>query len=102
MRLCRRKVAGGLKVIEGFLHLIADQRRKRRFGGRLGRWRGRNELIAAGNGALFVDNVDGGVVEQFVLEGTPQTLALSPDLKVVANGLADGSINFRNLNSRKR
>jgi WD40 repeat protein len=65
-------------------------------------WRGRNEIIAAGNGALFVDHVDTGAIEQFVLEGTPQTLALGPDLKVVANGLADGSVNFRYINNRKR
>jgi WD40 repeat protein len=65
-------------------------------------WRGRDELVAAGNGALFVDRVDQGSIEQFVLEGIPQTLALSPDLKVVANGLADGTVNFRHLNSRKR
>lgn len=65
-------------------------------------WRGRNEIIAAGNGALFIDQVDAAGVEQLVLEGTPLTLALSPDLKVAANGLADGSINFRYLNNRKR
>jgi WD40 repeat protein len=65
-------------------------------------WRGRDELIGAGNGALFVDRVDGGAIEQFVLEGTPLTLSLSPDMKVVANGLADGTVNFRYLNSRKR
>jgi WD40 repeat protein len=65
-------------------------------------WRGRNEIIAAGNGALFVDQAETGEVEQFVLEGTPMTLSLSPDLKIVANGLADGSINFRYLNNRKR
>jgi WD40 repeat protein len=65
-------------------------------------WRGREEIIACGNGALFVDHVDTGEVEQFVLEGTPLTLTLSPDLKVAANGLADGSVNFRYLNSRKR
>ena len=65
-------------------------------------WRGRDELVAAGNGALFVDRVDGATIEQFVLEGTPLTLALSPDNKVVANGLADGTVNFRYLNSRKR
>jgi WD40 repeat protein len=65
-------------------------------------WRGRDELVAAGNGALFVDRVDSATVEQFVLEGTPLTLALSPDNKVVANGLADGTVNFRYLNSRKR
>jgi WD40 repeat protein len=65
-------------------------------------WRGRAEIIACGNGALFVDNADTGAVEQFALEGTPLTLALSPDLKVVANGLADGSVNFRYINSRKR
>ncbi len=65
-------------------------------------WRGRNEIIAAGNGALFIDRVDNGEVEQFLLEGTPLTLALSPDLKVAASGLADGTINFRYLNNRKR
>jgi WD40 repeat protein len=65
-------------------------------------WRGRDELVAAGNGALFVDRISSGEIEQFVLEGTPQTLALSPDLKVAANGLADGSVNFRYINNRKR
>jgi WD40 repeat protein len=66
-------------------------------------WRGRDELIAVGNGALFVDRLDdGGKVTQFVLEGTPQNIALSSDLKIVANGLADGSVNFRYLNNQKR
>lgn len=65
-------------------------------------WRGREEIVCCGNGALFVDRVDTGEVEQFVLEGTPLTLVLSPDLKVAANGLADGTVNFRFLNSRKR
>ncbi|MEO8313753.1 MAG: hypothetical protein ABI645_03065 [Pseudomonadota bacterium] len=65
-------------------------------------WRGRNQMIAVGNGALFVDHVDTGEIEQFVLEGTPLTLALSPDLKVAATGLADGTINFRYINNRKR
>jgi WD40 repeat protein len=41
-------------------------------------------------------------VEQFVLEGTPLTLALSPDMKIAASGLADGTVNFRYLNNRKR
>lgn len=65
-------------------------------------WRGRSELIAAGNGALFLDRTDNGEVTQFVLEGTPLTLSLSPDLKVAASGLADGTINFRYINTRKR
>ena len=66
-------------------------------------WRGRDELVAAGNGALFVDRTDaGGKVTEFLLEGTPMTLALSPDLKVAASGLSDGTINFRYLNSQKR
>ena len=65
-------------------------------------WRGRDALIGAANGALFLDRVDNSAVEQFVLEGTPLTLALSPDGKVVANGLADGTVNFRHLNTRKR
>lgn len=65
-------------------------------------WRGRNEVIAAGNGALFVDSVSESKVEQFVLEGTPLTLSLSPDMKIAASGLADGTINFRYINNRKR
>ncbi|MEJ0099785.1 MAG: hypothetical protein WDO12_08610 [Pseudomonadota bacterium] len=65
-------------------------------------WRGRDELLGAGNGALFADRVDSSAIEQFVLEGTPLTLVLSPDSKVTANGLADGTVNFRHLNSRKR
>jgi WD40 repeat protein len=65
-------------------------------------WRGRDELVAAGNGALFVDRVDSGAVEQFVLEGIPQTLSLGADGRVAACGLADGTINFRYLNNRKR
>jgi WD40 repeat protein len=65
-------------------------------------WRGRDELVAAGNGALFVDRVDTRVIEQFVLEGTPLTLAISPDNRIAACGLADGTINFRYLNNRKR
>jgi WD40 repeat protein len=65
-------------------------------------WRGRAELLAAGNGALFVDRVDNGEITQLVLEGTPVTMALSPDLKICANGLADGTVNFRYINNRKR
>jgi WD40 repeat protein len=65
-------------------------------------WRGRDELIAAGNGALFLDRVDSGAVEQFVLEGIPQTLSLGADGRIAASGLADGTINFRYLNNRKR
>jgi WD40 repeat protein len=65
-------------------------------------WRGRDEILAAGNGKLFVDRIDGGESTEFVLEGTPVSMALSADLKIVANGLADGSINFRYLNNRKR
>lgn len=65
-------------------------------------WRGRNQIIACGNGALFVDDVDSRKIEQFLLEGTPLTLALSPDLKIAASGLADGSVNFRYINNRKR
>jgi WD40 repeat protein len=65
-------------------------------------WRGRDELLAAGNGALFVDRVDAAVIEQFVLEGAPLTLVLSPDNRIAACGLTDGTINFRYLNNRKR
>jgi WD40 repeat protein len=65
-------------------------------------WRGRNEIVVAGNAALFVDGVETGKLEQLVLEGTPLTLALSPDLKVAASGLADGTVNFRYINNRKR
>jgi WD40 repeat protein len=65
-------------------------------------WRGRDELIAVGNGALFVDRADSGAMEQFVLEGTPLTLSISADGRIAACGLADGTINFRYLNNRKR
>ena len=65
-------------------------------------WRGREELVAAGNGALFIDRVDTAVIEQFVLEGVPVTLALSPDNRIAACGFADGTVNFRYLNNRKR
>jgi WD40 repeat protein len=65
-------------------------------------WRGREELVAAGNAALFVDRVDTGAMEQFVLEGIPQTLSLGADGRIAACGLADGTINFRYLNNRKR
>jgi len=65
-------------------------------------WRGRDEVIAAGNGALFVDRIDAGSITQHVLEGAPQSLALSPDLKLAAAGLADGTLNFRYLNLNKR
>jgi WD40 repeat protein len=65
-------------------------------------WRGRDEILAAGNGKLYVDRADSDATTEFVLEGTPVSMALSPDLKIVANGLADGSINFRYLNNRKR
>jgi WD40 repeat protein len=65
-------------------------------------WRGRDELVAAGNGALFLDRVDSGALEQFVLEGIAQTLSVSADGRIAACGLADGTINFRYLNNRKR
>lgn len=65
-------------------------------------WRGRDELLAAGNGGLYVDRVDTGAIEQFMVEGTPLTLSLSPDNRIAASGLADGTINFRHLNTRKR
>ena len=42
-----------------------------------------------------------GRVTEYLLEGTPVTLALSPDLKVAASGLSDGTINFRYLNSQQ-
>ncbi len=65
-------------------------------------WRGQDELLAVGHNALFVANVNSGESKTFVLEGTPQTLALSPDKKIAATGLADGTINFRYLNNQKR
>ncbi len=65
-------------------------------------WRGRDELLAAGHGALYVDRVDSLAIEALVIEGTPLTLALSPDNRIAASGLADGTVNFRHLNNRKR
>jgi len=65
-------------------------------------WRGRDELLAAGHGALYVDRIDSGAIEAFVIEGTPLTLSLSPDNRIAASGLSDGGVNFRHLNNRKR
>lgn len=66
-------------------------------------WRGRDELVAVAHNLMFVDRIDqGGRVEQFAMDGTPLTLVLSPDGKLAASGLADGSINFRYLNTRRR
>jgi WD40 repeat protein len=65
-------------------------------------WRGEDELVACGNGALYVDRLDGAVVERFELDGGPMTLALSPDGRVAANGMQDGTVYFRYLASRKK
>jgi WD40 repeat protein len=66
-------------------------------------WRGRDEIVAAGNGVLFLDRIDGGgQVQQFALEGTPQTLSLSPDLKIIVSGLSDSEVHFRYLNLNRR
>jgi WD40 repeat protein len=65
-------------------------------------WRGRDELLAAANGALFIDRIDTPTIEEFVLEGTPLTLVISPDNRIAVCGLAGGAVNFRYINNRKR
>jgi WD40 repeat protein len=66
-------------------------------------WRNSSELIAAGNGALFVDHLaPAGSVAKHALDGGPLTLAISPDGRVVANGLQDGQVMYRNLVQQKK
>ena len=66
-------------------------------------WRNADELIVAGNGALFTDRLrPESSITRHVLEGTPQCLALSPDGRIAAAGLQDGQVQFRILPTQKR
>lgn len=66
-------------------------------------WRSDTELVAAGNGALFVDRLKPeGSVTKYALDGAPLALAVSPDGRVAATGLQDGMVAFRNLIAQKR
>jgi WD40 repeat protein len=66
-------------------------------------WRTPSELVAAGNGALFLDRLaPESSVTRYTLDGAPLVLAVSPDGRVAANGLQDGMVAFRNLIAQKR
>ena len=66
-------------------------------------WRTSTDLVATGNGALFVDQLaPGSSVTRHVLDGAPLVLAISPDGRVAASGLQDGMVAFRNLIAQKR
>jgi WD40 repeat protein len=66
-------------------------------------WRTTTELVAAGNGALFVDRLaPDRSITKYTLDGAPLALAISPDGRVAASGLQDGMVAFRNLIAQKR
>jgi WD40 repeat protein len=66
-------------------------------------WRNSSEIICAGNGALFVDRLaPESSITKHGLDGAPLSLAISPDGRVVANGLQDGQVMFRNLIAQKK
>lgn len=66
-------------------------------------WRTSTELVASGNGALFVDRLaPDSSIAKYTLDGAPLALALSPDGRVAASGLQDGMVAFRNLIAQKR
>ena len=66
-------------------------------------WRNGSELLAAGNGALFVDRLaPESTMTKHALDGAPLTLSISPDGRVVANGLQDGQVMFRHLLAQKK
>ena len=66
-------------------------------------WRTGSELLAAGNGSLFVDTLsEPRSITKYALDGAPLTLAVSPDGRVVATGLQDGQLMFRNLIAQKK
>ncbi|MEY4761509.1 MAG: hypothetical protein RLZZ200_1365 [Pseudomonadota bacterium] len=66
-------------------------------------WRTSQELVATGNGALFVDRIAPDTESaRHVLDGAPLSLAVSPDGRIAANGLQDGMVGFRYLIAQKR
>ncbi len=66
-------------------------------------WRTSQELVATGNGALFVDRIAPDTeIARHILDGAPLSLAVSPDGRIAANGLQDGMVGFRYLIAQKR
>lgn len=66
-------------------------------------WRSSDELLVAGNGALFTDRLAPEVRStQHLLDGAPLVLVISPDGRIAATGLQDGQVNFRFLATQKR
>lgn len=69
----------------------------------LAAWRGRfaEVALAAGTQAWLCE-LDSGRVTQIDLEGGAVTLAFSPDGRVLATGLQDGVVSFRNVATQKK
>ena len=66
-------------------------------------WRTSQELVATGNGALFIDRIaPDEAIARHTLDGAPLSLAVSPDGRIAANGLQDGMVGFRYLIAQKR
>ena len=66
-------------------------------------WRTSQELVASGNGALFVDRIEPDTqIARHALDGAPLSLAVSPDGRIAANGLQDGMVGFRYLIAQRR
>jgi WD40 repeat protein len=66
-------------------------------------WRTSQELVASGNGALFIDRVAPDTqITRHALDGAPLSLAVSPDGRIAANGLQDGMVGFRYLIAQRR
>ena len=69
----------------------------------LATWRGRYAEVAMGAGTqAWSCDVDTGRVTEFDLEGGAVTLAYSPDGRVLATGLQDGVVSFRNVATQKK
>ena len=65
-------------------------------------WRNATQCVVAGSATLCLDTPDSQTIESFLLDGAPLTLSVSPDGRVVAAGLQDGQLNFRQLLTQKR
>ena len=66
-------------------------------------WRNADELLVAGNGALFTDRISPELRStQHLLDGGPLVLVISADGRIAATGQQDGQVNFRFLATQKR
>lgn len=66
-------------------------------------WRNTGELLVAGNGALFIDRLEPEPsIIRHGLDGAPLTLAISPDGRIAATGMQDGTVMFRILTAQKK